>query len=284
MNRGFSSRKKPGVTRCGDAVFDWGARTYIMGIVNLSPDSFSGDGLKSIDDALAQAVQMVKDGADIIDVGGESTRPDSKPVSAEEEIKRVIPFIKEAAKAFSAPVSVDTYKVEVARQAVKAGARIINDISGLRVEPDLLKVAAGNDAILVLTSNERGRTVTNIMETVIASLQDQIQRAVKAGISRPHIIVDPGIGFGKTVQQNLEIMNRLDEMEVLEQPVLIGTSRKSFIGSVLDLPGDQRFEGTAATIAIGIAGGADIVRVHDVKQMKLVCMMSDAICRSGFKT
>ncbi len=282
MNKEFQMRKKTGVTRCGDSIFQWGMRTYVMGIINLSPDSFSGDGCKYIDDALIRASRMEKDGADIIDVGGESTRPDSTPISADEEIKRVIPFVKEAAKALKVPISVDTYKMEVAGRAMDVGACIINDISGLRIEPDLLKIAADTGAVIVLTSNERGRSVTDIMESVVISLKNQIQLAINGGVKRTNIIVDPGIGFGKTVEQNLEIIHRLDELDILERPVLLGTSRKSFIGQVLELPVNERLEGTAATVAIGIFKGADIVRVHDVKQMKLVCKMSDAICRSEF--
>ncbi len=176
----------------------------------------------------------------------------------------------------------EPYHRPVVEKALEAGAGIINDISGLRIEPDLLKIAAGNGAVIILTSNERGRSVTNIMECVITNLQNQIRLAVNAGIGRTNIIVDPGIGFGKTVPQNLEIINHLDQLNILEQPVLIGTSRKSFIGNVLELPVNERLEGTAATVAIGISKGADIARVHDVKQMKMVCIMSDAICRSKF--
>jgi dihydropteroate synthase len=268
-----------GETLCGNSVFRWGSRTYIMGIVNLSPDSFSGDGLRDAKDALAQAEKMVEEGADIIDVGGESTRPGAGAVSAEEETARVVPFIKLAAKRLSVPISVDTYKMEVAQRAVDAGACMINDISGLRVEPDLVKLAAEKKVPVVLTSNERGNPVANIMESVLGNLRRLIEIAEKAGVHRHNIIVDPGIGFGKTVDQNLEIMRRLDELDVLERPILLGASRKSFIGAVLGADVRDRLEGGATTVAIGISKGADMVRVHDVRQMVLVCRMSDAIAR-----
>jgi len=270
-----------GVARIGTGVFHWGTRTFIMGIINLSPDSFSGDGCTSVDEAMRRASQMVEDGADIIDVGGESTRPDAAPVTANEEIKRVIPFVKEAAVLMRVPISVDTYKIDVARRALDAGASIINDVSGLRIEPELIKIAAAYRAAIVLTSNQRGQEVNNIVESVITNLKGQIELAINEGVDRDKIIVDPGIGFGKTVQQNLELVCRLDDLKVLDQPILLGTSRKSFIGKVLDSPVAERFEGTAATVAIGISKGADIVRVHDIRKMKLVCMMSDAVCRSN---
>jgi dihydropteroate synthase len=251
-----------------------------MGIVNVSPDSFSGDGCSCIDEAISKACQMEKDGVDIIDVGGESTRPDAAPISVHEEIQRVIPFIKEAVGVLKVPISVDTYKAEVARRALEVGAVIVNDISGMKKEPEIAGVVAEMRAVIILTSNERGKTVSNIMNTVIANLRRQIKVAQKAGVDMINVILDPGIGFGKTVEQNLEIINRLDELKVLERPLLLGTSRKSFIGNTLGLPVDERLEGSLASIAIGISKGADIVRVHDVRQTKLVCMMSDAICRN----
>lgn len=250
-----------------------------MGIINMSPDSFSGDGQVNVRQAMRIAQLMIEEGADIIDVGGESTRPDSTPVTAEIEIKRVVPFIREASKTFAVPISIDTYKYDVAREALDAGANIINDISGLRKEPDLVKLAAQRKIPIVLTSNERGQSVTEIMETVISNLRNLISKAEAAGISWQDIIIDPGIGFGKTPEQNLEILRRLDELQVLKKPLLLGTSRKSFIGKVLDAEPDEREEGTAATVAIGISRGADIVRVHNVRQMKMVCRMSDAIVR-----
>ena len=273
----------PAVTKCGDSEFKWGSRTYIMGIINLSPDSFSGDGLKTADAAMAQAEEFIKEGADIIDVGGESTRPDSKPVSPEEEMDRIVPFIRRLAKITKIPISVDSYKTGVARSALDVGACMINDISSLKEEPGLAGLAAERGVPIILTSNERGRQVDDIMAAVRDNLRRLIEKTVKAGVSRENIIIDPGIGFGKTVQQNLEIMRRLEEFRALGRPLLIGTSRKSVIGAVLDLPVEQRLEGTAATVAICISRGADIVRVHDVRQMKLVCKMSDAVVRGNFK-
>jgi dihydropteroate synthase len=275
------SKRGPGLgeTRCKDAVFRWGTRTYIMGIINLSPDSFSGDGLSSAKNALARAQKMIEEGADIIDVGGESTRPQASPVSIEEELARVLPFIREAAQALPVPISVDTYRYEVARQALDAGANIINDISGLREGPGLVKLAAERDVPIVLTSNERGQAVTNIMQSITGNLSKLISTAGEAGVAWSNIIIDPGIGFGKTPEQNLEIMQRLDELKALKRPILLGTSRKSFIGKVLGTEADDRLEGTAATVAIGIVKGADIVRVHDVRHMGIICRMSDAIVR-----
>jgi dihydropteroate synthase len=268
-----------GVTRCKDTLFRWGSRTYIMGIVNLSPDSFSGDGFLSMENAMKQAKQMIADGADIIDVGGESTRPQSNPVSEAEEIARVVPFIRQAAQELPVPISVDTYRYETARQALDVGANIINDISGLKESPGLVKLAAEKNVPIVLTSNERGQPVANIMQSVNGNLSRLISVAVEAGVARENIIIDPGIGFGKTPEQNLEIMRRLDELKALSRPILLGTSRKSFIGKVLSAEADDRVEGTAATIAIGIAKGANIVRVHDVRHMGIICRMSDAIVR-----
>jgi dihydropteroate synthase len=256
-----------GVTRCGDSIFAWGKRTYIMGIINLSPDSFSGDGCKSMEQALRQAQRFAEEGADIIDVGGESTRPDAGPVPLDEELKRVIPFIKEFVKSAGIPVSIDTSKYEVARQALDAGAGMVNDISGLNMQPAIIRLVAEAQVPLILTSNERGRSCPDIMGTVIGSLQTLIRLALDAGVSRHNLIVDPGIGFGKTGGQNLEIMRRLADLKELGRPVLIGTSRKSFIRNVLGTDSEALLQGTAATLAIGICNGADMVRVHDVRSI-----------------
>ncbi len=269
--------KSPGITSCGNSIFKWGQRTYIMGIINLSPDSFSGDGCASLDAALQKARQMVEDGADIIDVGGESTRPDASPVSVDEEIRRVIPFVAAISGRIGVPVSVDTYKHDVALRALEAGACMINDVSGVNMQPGMVELAAAKDVPIILTSNQRGQTVANILESVISQLQGLIERADRAGVRKENIIVDPGIGFGKTVGQNLEIVRHLDELKVLGRPVLLGTSRKSFIAAVAGASPEERYLGTAASVAIGISRGADMVRVHDVKQMKLICRMSDAI-------
>jgi dihydropteroate synthase len=270
-----------GVTRCGNVDFRWGQRTYVMGVVNVAPDSFSGDGLSSVDDAVAQARRFVAEGADIIDVGGESTRPDFTPISIEEELGRVLPVIERLANEMPAPVSIDTYKSAVARDAVAAGARMINDVWGLTRDPELAQVAADSGIPLVITQNQRDASFHHFFPELVADLERSLQLALKAGVEWSNIIVDPGVGFGKTVEQNLEIVRRLAELKSLGRPILLGTSRKSFIGLVLDLPVDQRLEGTAASIAIGIANGADMVRVHDIGQMVRVVRMSDAIIRGG---
>ena len=276
---------------CEKTEFQWGNRTYVMGILNVSPDSFSGDSAIDIGSAVAQACRFEEEGADILDIGGESTRPGFSSVTVEEEIRRVVPVIALLSKRISIPISVDTSKYEVARQALAAGAVILNDQWGLKTEPRLAELAAMNNVPLILMSNQRdiggydagtGRDTANypdVMAEVIACLRKSIAMAEQAGIKRENIIIDPGIGFGKTWQQDIEIIRRLRELQVLGQPILVGTSRKSLIKMVLNLPANQRIEGTAATIAVSIANGADIVRVHDVKQMARVCKMTDAIVR-----
>jgi dihydropteroate synthase len=269
-----------GITCCGNRGFKWGERTYIMGVINTTPDSFSGDGLgRDIEAAVAQGKRFAAEGADLLDIGGESTRPNAAPVSDDDELRRVIPVIERLASEVSLPLSIDTYKWEVARKALSAGARMINDIWGLKHDPRLADLAAEWDVPLVLMSNQRGKTCQDIIPEVISDLGASMNLAMERGLAWENIIVDPGVGFGKTLEQNLEIVCRLDELRCLERPILIGTSRKSMIGRVLDLPPDQRIEGTAATIAISIARGADIVRVHDIEQMARVCQMSDAIIR-----
>jgi len=268
-----------GVTRCGKTTFHWGERTYVMGIVNVSPDSFSGDGLDSVDAAVAQAQRFVTEGVDILDVGGESTRPGSSPISVDEELQRVIPVLERLIGKVKMPLSVDTYKFDIARQALDAGAEMINDIWGLKKEPRLAELAAERGTPIILMSNQRDKHRRNIVSAVIEDFKRSIDLALDSGVPWENIIVDPGIGFGKTLEQNLELVRRLDELKVLGRPILLGTSRKSMIGLILDLPPEQRLEGTAASIAIGIARGADIIRVHDVKEMIRVCRMSDAIIR-----
>ncbi|MBI4266940.1 MAG: dihydropteroate synthase [Chloroflexi bacterium] len=254
-----------------------------MGICNLSPESFSGDGLGSdIEAVVAQAKRFIAEGADIIDIGGESSRPGTEPAvdDVEKELGLVIPAIERLAGELTVPISIDTYKSAVAREAVRAGASLINDIWALRQDPGLARVTAEAGVPVVLMSNQRGAAVTgDIMAVIIADLERAIGQAVRAGIARENIIIDPGVGFGKSLEQNLQIIRRLAELKTLGQPILLGTSRKSMIGLVLGLPIDQRVEGTAATVAIGIANGADMVRVHDVKAMARVCRMSDAIIR-----
>ena len=281
--------------------FDWGARTYVMGILNVTPDSFSGDGLivkgEAVKVAVEQARGFLASGADILDVGGESTRPGSEPVNAEAEMARVIPVIEAIAKEFpDALISIDTYKATVAEAALKAGAKIVNDVWALRADPALAGVAAKYNAPVILMHNRSnpatvevreqlgnayiGAEYDDLVEDVKRELMDSVRLAEQAGIESERIILDPGIGFGKTVAHNLELINRLDEIRALGYPVLLGTSRKSFIGFTLDLPPDQRVEGTAATISVGITRGADIIRVHDVKAMVRVARMTDRIVRN----
>ncbi|MFC1872178.1 dihydropteroate synthase [Chloroflexota bacterium] len=276
----------PAPIRCRNTEFRWGERTYIMGILNLSPDSFSGDGIGyNLGKTVAIARQMVADGADILDIGGESTKPGTEPVPNSEidkELALVVPAIERLAREMEVPLSIDTYKANVAREAIKAGANIINDIWGLKWDADIAKVAAEYQTPIILMDNQRDEpTRVGIMAKIIAGLNKSIGIATAAGVERRNIIVDPGIGFGKTLEQNMEIVHRLGEMKELGLSILLGTSRKSMIGLVLDLPPEDRLEGTAATCAIGIAKGADIIRVHDVKEMARVAKMSDAIIRRG---
>jgi dihydropteroate synthase len=273
-----------------------------MGILNVTPDSFSGDGIIAKGDTLANAVEQAKqfltDGADILDVGGESTRPGSQPVTADEEMERVIPVIETISKEFpDALISIDTYKAKVAETAFNAGAHILNDVWALRADPELASVAAAFQVPVILMHNRSnpasvevraqlgnaysGSAYEDLMEDVKRELLVSVEIAVRAGVEASRIILDPGIGFGKTREHNLELINRLDEIRALGHPMLLGPSRKSFIGFTLDVPSDQRVEGTAATVAIGIARGADIIRVHDVKEMVRVARMTDAIVRSS---
>jgi dihydropteroate synthase len=286
----------------GSQTLAWGARTYVMGILNVTPDSFSGDGLmlsstaKGGEGGLELARHFLASGADILDVGGESTRPGSQPVSTEEELDRVLPVIRAIASEFpDAVISIDTYKAAVAEAALQVGARIINDIWGLRADLELASVAARHRAPVILMHNrsnpasvevrERlgnayiGAEYQDLLEDVKRELMDSVAIAHRAGISDERIILDPGIGFGKTVAQNLELVRRLDEVRALGFPVLLGPSRKSFIGYTLNLPPDQRLEGTAAAVAVGITRGADIIRVHDVEAMARVAKMTDALVR-----
>ncbi|MFC1934824.1 dihydropteroate synthase [Chloroflexota bacterium] len=273
-------------TRCGNTEFRWGERTYVIGVCNLSPDSFSGDGLGSDAEAIVtQAKKFVAEGADIIDIGGESTRPGTEPLSTDdidEEMELVIPAIERLVREITVPLSIDTYKSAVARQAVTAGVSMINDIWGLKRDPQIAQVAAEAGVPIILMANQRDAPPrVGIMAKVISDLKRSIKITREAGVAEENIIIDPGIGFGKSLEQNLEIVNRLAELKSLGKPILLGTSRKSIIGLVLDLPPDQRVEGTAATTAIGIANGADMVRVHDIMEMARVCRMSDAIIRRG---
>lgn len=272
----------------------WGQRTYVMGIVNVTPDSFSGDGLAGesltedalVRRAITQAQKFVAEGATFIDVGGESTRPHAQPVAVEQELARVIPVIAALREALpeEAILSIDTYKAEVAEQALCAGAHVINDIWGLRHDPAMAAVAAEHGVPVVLMANMRGYQKREIVSDVMRLLAGSIERALAAGVAWERIIVDPGIGFGMTVQEDLTMLRRLGELRALGRPILLGTSRKSHIGRVLGgLPASERLEGTAASVALGIAQGADIVRVHDVHEMMRVVRMSDAIVRGTFE-
>jgi dihydropteroate synthase len=266
--------------RIGERDFTWGARTYVMGIVNVTPDSFSGDGVTDLESAVARARQMERDGADLIDIGGESTRPETwagPGLRAEEELARVIPVVQRVAAAVEVPVSIDTYKATVAERALAAGASLVNDVWGLRRDPDMAGTVSTAGAPVVLMHNKPGGGYRDLIGEIAASLLESVELARAAGIREDRIILDPGIGFGKTREENLEIIRRLSELHRLGFPLLIGPSRKSFIGKTLDLPAGERLEGTAAAVALSIVGGADIVRVHDVKAMVRVARMADAI-------
>jgi dihydropteroate synthase len=261
----------------GGRRFEWGTRTYVMGIINTTPDSFSGDGVGAdTDRAVAQGLRMVRDGADMLDVGGESTRPGHQPITAAEEIVRTEAVIARLVKETDVPISIDSYKVGVVARAVAAGATIVNDIWGLVRSPGLADLAAANGCALVLMHNQDGTDYAgDLMEEIKRFLRVAIDRAVKAGVSRECVLIDPGIGFGKTAEQNWVVMRRLHELRELGQPMLIGTSRKSFIGKLLDLPAGERVEGTAATVAAAVLRGADVVRVHDVREMTRVVRVAD---------
>jgi len=260
--------------------FEWGRRTYVMGIVNMSPDSFSGDGLDDAESAVAQAMVMVREGADILDVGGQSTRPGHETISVPEEISRTERVVEHLARKAGVPISIDTYKVEVAEAAVEAGATILNDVWSLQRSPAIADLASRRGCALVLMHNQEGTEyASDLMEEIKRVLREATRNAIDAGVSRERILVDPGIGFGKTADQNWEVMHRLEELKELGQPILIGTSRKSFIGKLLDLPVTDRLEGTAATVAAAIMSGVDAVRVHDVRVMKRVVQVADRIAR-----
>ncbi|MCC7161733.1 MAG: dihydropteroate synthase [Anaerolineae bacterium] len=283
--------------------FEWGRRTYVMGIVNVAPDSFSGDGVTDVEAAVEQGLRFVDEGADILDVGGESTRPGSARVEPEQELRRVIPVIEGLAARTNAPISVDTSRAVVARHAIQAGVTIVNDVWALTRDAELGYVAAAHDVYLVLMHNRDAQAVVgelgghygnveyesrDIVQAVATELAQRVEVAERAGISRSNIIIDPGIGFGKGLEQNLELLRRLSDLRTIlglaDLPLLLGTSRKSVIGLTLNLPVQERLEGTLATLALGIAQGVDIVRVHDVRAAVRVCRMTDAVVRRGQET
>jgi dihydropteroate synthase len=285
--------RRLGTTHCGNLTFEWGKRTYVMGIINVTPDSFSGDGLGgNVEAALDQARRFVEAGVDILDVGGESTRPGFAEVTAQEERDRVIPVVKRLAAELSVPISVDSYKLLVVQEALEAGANMINDVWGLRRTEGLGSLAAAYDVPIVLMHNRRGDVARtelgghvrevqyrDLMGEVVQGMRESVEMALAANVKWENIIVDPGIGFGKSPAQNLVVMRRLREVDSLGRPILMGTSRKSVIGMTLGTSTDARLEGTAATVSVSICNGADIVRVHDVKEMVRVARMTDAIVR-----
>jgi dihydropteroate synthase len=273
-------KKKIDYFECCNHRLNMGDKTYIMGILNVTPDSFSdGGSYNNLEKALNRAKDMVLNGADIIDVGGESTRPGYKEVDALEEINRVVPVIEKLSKELEIPISVDTSKAIVAEKALKAGAHIVNDVWGLQKDSKMADVIAQKGAGVVVMHNSQNTDYDDLIGDVTRFLRKSIHIANEAGIRYESIMIDPGIGFGKTLEHNLEIMRKLNEFSSLNQPILIGTSRKSIVGNILELPVGERVEGTAATVTLGISKGADVVRVHDVREMSRVAKMTDAIVR-----
>jgi len=266
------------IMECGPYKLDMSGRTLIMGILNMTPDSFSDGGrYNAVDAALERACQLVQDGADIIDIGGESTRPGYEQIPAEEEIERVVPIIERLAKEVDVPISIDTYKAEVARAALKAGAHIINDIWGAKADPYMAKVAAETGAPIILMHNRQEKPYENFIRDVLNDLYESIQITKEAGVKDSQIILDPGIGFAKNLQENLLMMRNLHVIATLGYPVLLGTSRKSMIGNTLKLPVEERVEGTIASVCLGIQQGCQIIRVHDVKENARAARMMDAM-------
>ncbi len=260
--------------------FPWGQRTFVMGIINVTPDSFSGDGLgANVDAAVEQGLSFEALFADILDVGGQSTRPNHTPVSEQEELTRVIPVVKSLASRTSLPISIDTYYARVAAEALSAGASIINDQWALHRDPEMAPLAAEAGVLVVLMHNQGGTEYQDLIPDIRISLAASVDNALQAGVRPENIIIDPGLGFGKTLEHNLEVVRRLSELKGLAPAILVGPSRKSMIGRTLNLPLDQRVEGTAAVVALCIANGADVARVHDVREMVRVCCMADAIVR-----
>ncbi len=275
-------------TTIGPTTFAWGARTYVMGILNVTPNSFSGDGLLAGGDpvgaAVAQAQRMVDEGADLLDIGGESTRPGHAEVSETDERARVLPVVAAVRAALpGTPLTIDTTKAAVAAAALDAGADAVNDIWGVGPDDALARLAAARGVPLIVMHNRAQPVYRDVTSEVVDELRAAIERAIAAGVPRALLIVDPGIGFGKTAGQNLELLGHLDALAALGRPILLGTSRKSTLGKVLDLPADQRLEATLATTALGIANGVDIVRVHDVAANVRAARMSDAIVRGTWQ-
>lgn len=266
--------------KIGNKEFLIGEKTYIMGILNVTPDSFSDGGkFNTIESAVSHAKKMVEEGADIIDIGGESTRPGHEPVSAEEEITRVVPIIEILSKEIKIPISVDTTKAEVAEAAIKVGAAMINDIWGLKKDNNMAKIIAKYDLPCCIMHNRENNKYSNLINDIIKDLNESLDIALKAGIKQENIILDPGIGFAKNLNQNLEVMNKLEAIKKMGYPLLLGISRKSMIGLSLNLPTNERLEGTIASNVIGIMKGCDFIRVHDIKENKRAAIMTDTIVR-----
>lgn len=264
--------------RIGDKLFDTENRVYIMGILNVTPDSFSDGGrYQSMDAALFHAQEMVEEGADILDVGGESTRPGHVMISEDEEICRTAPIIEKLKENFDVPISIDTYKSRVAEAGLSAGAVLVNDVWGLKYDQDMAALIAGHDASCCLMHNRREAAYTDLVAEVCADLEESVRLGKGAGIREDKIMLDPGIGFGKTYEMNLAMINRLSELKSLGYPLLLGTSRKSVIGLTLDLPPEERLEGTLVTTVMAVMSGCSFVRVHDVKENLRAVRMTEAI-------
>ncbi len=272
---------RSGELKCGERIFNLGSRTYIMGILNLTPDSFSDGGKFSyIEDAMRHANQMVNDGADILDLGGESTRPGHASVTAEEEINRVLPVLKRLVSEVHAPISIDTSKAAVAGCMLAAGAHMINDVWGLQRDPAMAGICAEYQVPVVLMHNQNGTEyASDIMMEIVAFLKKSVEIALSAGIKEHNIILDPGIGFGKTLEQNIAVISRLEELNCLGYPILLGTSRKGMFGKILPLPPEERVEATISTSVIGVTKGVDFIRAHDVKENFRAVRVADAILR-----
>jgi dihydropteroate synthase len=267
---------------CGPYTLEYQKKTLIMGILNTTPDSFSdGGSYIRVDEAVKRAIEMVEQGADIIDIGGESTRPGAEYVSADEEIERVVPVIKAISEAVDVPISIDTYKAKVAKEAIAAGAHIINDVWGAKADPDMKYVAAETGAPIILMHNRKNKSYDSFFRDVMNDLYESITLVKGAGVKDEQIILDPGIGFAKDLTLNLEMMRQLHRLVAIGYPVLLGTSRKSMIGMVLDLPVQERMEGTGATVCYGIQQGCQMVRVHDVKEISRMAKMMDAMLGKG---
>lgn len=272
----------PSIIKCGKHTLDYQNKTIIMGILNATPDSFSDGGkYDHVDTALKRAEEMVKQGVDIIDIGGESTRPNYERISDQQELERVLPVIEAITNNLDITLSVDTYKSRVAREAVKAGAHIINDIWGAKADPEMAKVAAEYQVPIILMHNREQMNYEHFIRDVLTDLTKSIEIVKRAGVLDENIILDPGIGFAKNTSLNLEMMRNLDKLVAIGYPVLLAASRKSMIGDVLDLPPNERMEGTGATICFGIQKGCQMIRVHDVKEMARMAKMMDALAGKG---